>query len=235
MEYFVKFFTDNKDIISFITTISLFIIGFIINSRARRIQELMVFKEFREPLIRFANDSIDTLTEIEGLCELNPEILGQEFFNRYHNVINKISSLRDKGKLIIPNDFPEKYGTHKAEAYKGFRHETLDCLAAAYYIAISINFQKMAFNRVPIMLSDENIQNEIQGLKIKKGLDKLPDGYCLAGPSTINKTVKGWSSKQAIVETKRQFVSKVQSLIKTRDWREKIIELSKQSKNESIR
>ncbi|MGB8193718.1 MAG: hypothetical protein WCF67_17430 [Chitinophagaceae bacterium] len=241
MESLRIFFEDYKGLIGFITTVGLFIVGFIINRRTRRIQALMVFKEFREPVIKFANEAIDVMTELEGLCECSPKILGQDFFNKYNGLINKVSSLRDKGKLIIPNNFPEKYGVHKAEAYQGFRHEVLECLAGAYIIATSINFSsegynklsaKIELNKLSLLPKLESNSDEFKALKqlekIKKGLDKLPDDYSLDGPTDNENKANGWSSKKAIVQAKRQFVSKVQKLIKTRSWGVDLIEISNQ-------
>lgn len=231
-----NFFESNKGHISFITSVGLFMVGFILNYRARRIQSLMVFKEFREPVIKFANDTIDVMSELEGLCECNPKILEQDFFNKYNSLITKVSSLRDKGRLLIPNNFPEKYGSHKSEAYQGFRHEVLDCLTAAYYLATSINYNSEGHNKQPINIkSDELLSSKLfdsksdefkslkQIEKIKQGLDKLPDDYPLDGHKGI-----GWSSKTAIIETKRQFVSKIQKVIQTRSYGQKLIQLGKQ-------
>ncbi len=253
---FIQFFEDNKGLIGFITTVLLFIIGLVINNRARRIQTLMVFKEFREPVIKFANEVIDVMSEIEGLCECNPKILGQDFFNRYNQLLIKISSLRDKGRLFIPNNFPEKYGTEKATAYQGLRHEALDYLAAAYHIAASINFSFEGYNKKPVKLEPTKFrllkQPELldpnsdefklltQARKIKVALDKLPIlknhnelRYVLDGPKDKEGKSHGWSSKKAIVETKRRFVSAIQELIRTRYWGEKLKELSKQDKEET--
>lgn len=240
MDALRKIFEDYKEMIGFTTTIGIFVIGFILNYRTRRIQALMMFKEFREPVIKFANETIDVMTELEGLCECNPQILGQSFFDKYNQLINKVSSLRDKGKLIIPNDFPKKYGSHKAEAYQGFRHEILDCLTAAYHVATSINYSCEGYNKAskiePNMFTKsidiDKKSDQYRGLqqleKIKKGLEKLPDKWSLNVPSDNLHNVNGWSSKRAIVETKRQFVSKVQKLIKTRSFSEKLIELGHQ-------
>ncbi|MDI9312946.1 MAG: hypothetical protein QM535_22235 [Limnohabitans sp.] len=236
MEEISVFFEKSKGLIGFITSVGLFIVGFILNYRARRIQSLMVFKEFREPLIKFANDTIDVISELEGLCECNPKILEQDFFNKYNSLFTKVSSLRDKGRLIIPNNFPEKYGSYKAEAYQGFRHEVLDCLTAAYYLAASINFSSEGHNKQPIKIKPDELlllqkfdskSDEFKSLKqiekIKQGLDKLPDDYPFDGYKGI-----GWSSKTAIIETKRQFVSKIQEVIQTRSYGQKLIQLSEQ-------
>lgn len=250
MKGLIDFFENHKGAISFLTTVCLFVIGFLINRRARRIQRLMVFKEFREPLIKFANEAIDSMSELEGLCECDPKILGKDFYNRYNKILIEISALRDKGKLFIPNNLPERYGQEKAEAYKGFRHEVLDCLTAAYYIATSINFYDVGYNKKSVDLKEckfilleknsldsdsEDLKLLKQAQKIKMGLDKLPipnnkhkERYLLEGPKDKVGISNGWSSKKAIVETKRRFVSSVQDLIKTRYWGEKLKELSNQ-------
>jgi hypothetical protein len=114
-------------------------------------------------------------------------------------------------------------------------------LTAAYYLATSINFNTEGHNKQSIKIEPDkfNLLSQLDSKsdeyktlkqieKIKQGLDKLPDDYPLDGPAGKGNKANGWSSKKAIIETKRQFVSKVQKLIKTRSWGERLIELSKQ-------
>lgn len=122
-----------------LVTITLFIVTYILDRRSKRIQKLMIFKEFREPVLKFSDEVIETMSEVEGLCECNPAQMGKDFFKNYNHLITKISALRDKGRLLIPNLLPLGYDKAKSSAYQGYRHDALDCLTAAYYAAISIN------------------------------------------------------------------------------------------------
>lgn len=242
MKFIECFFSDYKELISFLTAISLFLIGYLIDLKSRKIRDLRLFKEFREPLIAYANTCIDIMTEAEGLCECDPKLLGNEFFLKFNNILNSLSSLRDKGKLIIPNTFPEKFGKEKAAAYQGFRSNALDCATAVYHLAISINYSTSGYNKKSFISAktleeldkylDEMTDKESQGFqllmqekKIKKRLMYLPEKRSLEG-AVIHGKIGGWSSKSAIVETKRQFVSIIQETVRSRYWGERLVKVS---------
>ena len=209
-------------LLAILVSVGIFVVGYFLQSRARKIQSLLAWNQYRGPIKQFADDSIDTLTKIEGLCEVNPEIAGQEFWNKRNELISEISALRDKGKFIIPNEFPDSYGMHKSSAYRGFRHKALDCLAAGYYFAVALDFSKSANNRDKAMINELSSESPAQLLKIKAALEKLPES-----PAIMGFKGNGWSCKSGIVECKRQFVSIMQEMLEPRHWNEQIGSVSK--------
>lgn len=224
-----------EDVLALIVSVGIFIVGYVIQSRARRIQRLMAWNQYREPIKNFAEEVVDVLSRAEGLCEAKPEILGQAYWDSYNRVISEISALRDKGKFIFPNKYPNDFGVLKSAAYRGHRDATLSCLAAAFKLAVAINYKQSAHNKTKAQLDDPNTielgamnkppperEDEYaiakQLVMIKEALDKLPDGYSEKGFNG-----KGWSCKSGLVEAKRQFVSKVfEEHLETRFWNEQI-------------
>lgn len=43
----------------------------------------------------------------------------------------RLSALIDRGRFLLPNGRDDEYGSHKARAYRGLRHQALDALVAA--------------------------------------------------------------------------------------------------------
>ena len=229
----IQHLSDNYgDILGLIVTIAIFIIGLTIERKTKRIQVLAIRKDFIRPIIEFSNEAIDVISQLEALCHMNPEIkeVNQVFWDRRNELLSQVSSLRDKGKLLLPNESPRSYGQNRSSAYRGIRQKSLDALKAAFYAGASINFVVQGFNLVPAELTGEI--EDIQAKRIKKSLDELPRGIALGGPTIARRKEKGWSSKQAIVEAKRQFVSEVFDIIEPETWIENInsFPLKKQSK-----
>lgn len=211
----VKWTLENAPLLNLLNTLALFVIGYLLQSKARKIQSLMVWNSYREPIRYFANEAIDILSKVEGLCEINPTIKKQEFWDLYNKYVTELSSLRDKGKLLLPNHYPDDYGTDKPSAYRGIRQATLDCLTAGYYVAVAINFAVFANNKEKVRLTEETMKNSIQLGKLWQALSYLPhqDGISPSGHKN-----RGWSCKSAIIEVKRQFVSECQLLIDPATW-----------------
>lgn len=222
MKVFIDAVGSYAPVITLLLTIALFVIGYKLQSKARRITSLMAWKSYRDEIRNYAERVLDVLSAVEGLCEVNPEILKQDFWNRRNQLISNLSALRDYGKLLIPNLRPEQYGRHKSGAYQGYRERALDCLAAAFQIAIAIDFQKRCNNVDPVVITLPIDAKSHQLKKVWDGLGKLPKKVNPEGPRGDESERKGWSCKSALVETKRQFVTEVQSLIDPRLWIDEI-------------
>jgi hypothetical protein len=211
----------NGQALELLLNLILFGIGTMLTLKARAIQVLMAWDSHRNTIKKFADEAINIMSEVEGLCEMDPEKDLNLFWAKYNRCLVQLSSLRDRGKLVLPNRYPKKYGPNRSSAYKGMRQASLDCLTAAYYIAASINYKTSGNNRLKTSLEDEAIVNNEQLIKLKSALCKLPENFILKGFQD-----KGWSCKAAIVETKRQFVSECQVLIDPKLWNSNIEKLS---------
>lgn len=219
---FIKLVKDYAPVINLLLTIALFVIGYTLQSKARRITSLMAWKSYRDEVRSYAERVVDVLSALEGLCEANPQILKQDFWNRRNELISKLSALRDYGKLLIPNLKPEQYGQRKSGAYQGYRDRALDCVTAAFKIAIAIDFTQWSNNADPVVISLPIGKNLHQLKKLWEGLEKLPDRVKPEGPKDDEDERKGWSCKSGLVEAKRQFVTEVRSLIDPRLWIDEI-------------
>lgn len=223
LELFTKFFTLYGDAINTIVTIGIFIVGYFLQRRARRIQKLLTWNQYREPIKLYADEVVDVLSETEALCEVDPEKNPVYFWERYNKILANFSSLRDKGKFIIPNYVPSASVEDRNAAYKGIRHEAIECVCVAYKVTVAINYTVQLYNTkcTQILQLDEYTENEaFQLKKLKKAIEKLPQGYMPNGFKG-----KGWSCKAAIVEAKRQFVSTCQQLLEPQVWSEQIKEV----------
>jgi hypothetical protein len=220
---FINVVKDYAPVINLLLTTALFVVGYVLQSKARRIASLMAWKSYRDEIRSYAERAVDVLSDLEGLCEANPQILGQSFWNRRNELISKLSALRDYGKLLIPNLSPEQYGQHKSGAYQGYRQRALDCLTAAFKIASAIDFKQWRNNVDPVLISLPIDEKSYQLNKLWEGLGKLPKKVKPEGPRDDGKDeTKGWSCKTGLVEAKRQFVTEVQSLIDPRLWIDEI-------------
>lgn len=216
---FANFITHFGEILNILVTIGIFGIGYILQRRARMIQKLMTWNQYREPIKQFADEVVTAMSEAEALCEVNPEIKPDYFWERYNKTLAKLSSLRDRGKFIIPNYVPSAKVADRNAAYNGIRHEAMECVSVAYKASVALDYKCMSNNHKRALLSPLKSDEEscIQLEKIKKALSCLPQGYPQKGFKE-----KGWSCKAAIVEAKRQFVSISQELLEPKKWSDQI-------------
>jgi hypothetical protein len=217
---------DYGPVISAFMAISVCVLGYILQRRARRIASLMAWKSHRDEIRSYAEEVIDVLSSLEGLCEAKPEILKQEFWNRRSDLMSKLSSLRDRGRLLLPNLNPDQHGSSKSEAYRGYRQRAIDCLSAAFWIASSIDCENQKNNKDPVVICLPIPEDATQLTRLWGGLMKLPKlTHIKPGGPDLRDQRPGWSSKRALIESKRQFVSEIQVLIDPRRWISEIVAL----------
>ncbi len=90
-------------------------------------------KEYFADLLKWSDEAIFLLSDAMHLCELDPTKMdGTRFFDLRHALRVKLSAQIDRGRWFFPNYKAEGVGGHKKEAYRGYRHEVLDGLVAAY-------------------------------------------------------------------------------------------------------
>jgi hypothetical protein len=219
---FIKAVKDYAPAINLLLTVALFVLAYILQAKARRIASLMAWKSYRDEIRSYSESVIEVLSAVEGLCEANPEILKQDFWNRRSELLSKLSALRDFGKLLLPNLHPEQHGQHKSGAYQGYRQRSLDCITAAFLIAIAIDFKVSRNNKERVIISLPIPQQSHQAKQLWIGLCKLPKPVTPEGRKDDKGNSKGWSCKSGLVEAKRQFVTEMQSLVDPRLWIDEI-------------
>lgn len=214
MHKVISFIECHEKSISLILTASLFVIGFLIERKARRIQTAVTWKEFRDPIIDYANEVIFTLSQACELCHTDHFRFGKDdFWKKYTALLTKLTSLIDQGRLRIPNLMLED-----DSAYGGRRKKPLDCLVGGYKISKAINYNHCAFNK-----DKTNDPEDKQYLQIREGLNKLDQDEIRKIEK--DKDFSGWSCNSALVEVKRQFVHEISVLIQARQWANDINEL----------
>lgn len=215
----LDFIDIHGETIGILLTTFLFILGFLIERKTKKIQTALVWKEFREPIVTFSKEAIFTLSEAAALCDADHQKIGpNEFWKRYSENLTKLTSHIDQGRLVIPNLFLENNS-----AYGGIRDKAIECLVAAYQICKVIDWEKSAYNRAPVM----DIEN-IQYKTIRKWLSRLPDQKSICKREKDD-TFKGWSCKTALVEVKRQYVEEVSKLVQARQWAQDIKNLARRN------
>ncbi|MCW3071586.1 MAG: hypothetical protein JWO44_1476 [Bacteroidetes bacterium] len=226
---FFNYLKNNSDFFQLIGTVAGLILTVVLFYTGYRIQKLSILKEYRDPLLLFSNEALDIISDIEGLCEVEPKKY-EYFFIKKNELINKLSSLRDRGKLLMPNENPKLYGADKKAAYQGIRDESLDCLKSIFHSAVAINYnyqienkRKVNIKRLLPIKKDEKkrektgrkkYKNITLGLRILDSLSNLPLEYRIEGPMGDD----GWSVKDSIIEGKRQFTSLMFIKVNPREW-----------------
>jgi len=216
MKSILEFVDVHSDLISILLTITLFIIGFLINRKTKKIQRTLTWKEFRDPVVKFSNHVISTLSESAALCDTDHNKVGaKEYWQRFSNNLTKLTSMIDQGRLVIPNLYLDDNS-----AYGGLRNNALDCIVAAYNISKAIDFEQAANNKVPT----KNLENR-QYKKITEALSKLPNQKRIQ-EIELDVDFQGWSCKYALIEVKRQYVNEISKLVQARQWVNDIRELA---------
>lgn len=132
------------------------LINFIVTFRnGKRIKKL----DFKAAIIKYRQDIYKeirswaeavtkAMTEGSTLCEFNPTKMKEgELFNKHRQLVNDLSYLMDRGRLYLPNEHPDKHGTHKQGAYQGFRPEALNIINEYLQLALQFNYEDKAFNK----------------------------------------------------------------------------------------
>ena|SRR3990167_9081837 len=105
-------------------------------------------KEYFADLLKWSDDSILLLSESMHLCELDPlRMEGAKFFESRHLLRVRLSAQIDRGRWFFPNYVVHGVGDHKHKAYRGYRHEVLDGLVAAYRELSSLDYENATNNR----------------------------------------------------------------------------------------
>ncbi len=105
-------------------------------------------KEYFSDLLKWSDEAIQILSESMHLCELDPRRMeGSKFFDTRHFLRIKLSAHIDRGRWFFPNYTVPGVGEQKPEAYRGYRHEVLDGLVAAYRELCALDYVDSSKNR----------------------------------------------------------------------------------------
>ncbi len=83
--------------------------------------------DYHGAIIRWADECLDQMGQAISLTFFDPDKTeGDSFFNRRSNCIWHLSALLDRGRLLFPNEAPDRHGGDKPGAFRGFRPVVLD-------------------------------------------------------------------------------------------------------------
>lgn len=112
---------------------------------SQKIQFLSTLRQYHSEMRAWADDVIDTISALGFMCDLNPE-LDKDFFKKRHQLRQDLSSLMDRGKLFLPNEDKDKFGSEKELAFRGFRQKSLDIIFNAFTYAGKLNYESQKPN-----------------------------------------------------------------------------------------
>lgn len=99
-------------------------------------------QKYFEDLRQWADQLTDVLSEAVHLCELDPpSVAGESFFDRRLRIRRILSSMIDRGRWFFPNVVSDEHGRDKPLAFRGYRHEVLDSLVAAYRVLTDLDYK----------------------------------------------------------------------------------------------
>ncbi|MBD1208400.1 MAG: hypothetical protein H9535_08220 [Ignavibacteria bacterium] len=124
----------------------------------QKIQAAKWQKEYFIDLVKWSDESMILLSEALHLCDLDPQKCEKgKFFDIRHMLRIKLSAQIDKGRWFFPNIDTDRYGKHKVEAYRGYRHKVLDGLVYTYDSVTKLNYYDGSKN--------EEIRGSIENFK----------------------------------------------------------------------
>lgn len=124
----------DSEIVGLISGAVMGVVGFITGRaaerRAFRLAAAAFLSEYLRDLRTWASEAIDVLSESSRhVPGVRPEAsLSDEAREQCRH---RLSALIDRGRLFLPNYSPDAHGAHKATAYRGIRHPSLDLLVGA--------------------------------------------------------------------------------------------------------
>ncbi len=125
------------DAISAISTVLIATIGFAINNRLKKQENLSkryaLLGEYRREIMSFSKEFFEVVSAAIALrrqaSDANPPV------DELDRISARISSLVDTGRFLYPNDVTNAgaYGEKKGPAFAGFRRPPLDAILAAHF------------------------------------------------------------------------------------------------------
>jgi hypothetical protein len=114
----------------------------------------------------WAEEALGLMAHAVHLCDLDPKKLPPgEFFMKRHDLRVRLSAMIDKGRWFFPNVDYETHGTHKEEAYRGYRNNVLNGLMGAYRAVCFIDYadaKKNTPRRIELVSAQRLFTSEIQ-------------------------------------------------------------------------
>ncbi len=164
-------------------------------------RQLQLKKEFRDPLVKFAEDAIRQMTQSSIL--IKKDWAGEKDFEEFRIPLqSELSSLIAIGRLYLPNEEKDRYGVGKLSTARGYRPLPLDTIFVVFEFVNRIRF------------SDLNNQNKLQNL-LDGSLKKLHSDHYKAA---IRADVKNFDYPTYLQNIIRVFIEEINLLIDVDSW-----------------
>lgn len=100
-------------------------------TRQNRLTSSTIAADWLRDLRSWASEAIDVLAEASYTCRRNDAAPTDIEQGTIHHCRFRLSSLIDRGRLLLPNERESESVRHKPGAYHGLRHPALNALVAA--------------------------------------------------------------------------------------------------------
>lgn len=133
-----------------------------------RFHERMRLQHYFGELRVWSSSCLDCLSEAVHLCELDPALtVDPSFFNRRHNVLQRLSSSIDQGRWFFPNAEVNDAENWRLDSYHNFERRPLDDLVYAYGAVKRLSYKDQAENvlmKAPLVEIKKDFTSSIQVL-----------------------------------------------------------------------
>ncbi len=192
-----------------------------------RRDRLQAFDGYRRELIRFSDEVIDVMGEIQTLIAFNPDKADvpanarQRFVEEHSKLIGQVSSLVDRGRFFFPNVGEMRIGEDMGLAQQGLRDPVLNRVLAGFHVLMAIDPEKPDHNRPWIRW--ETLSTVRPGT----------EGYVCSAFQHLSKEEQnrlcgklqqraGLRLMDLVVSAKRAFVSEVFGIIQPAEWLDEV-------------
>lgn len=93
--------------------------------RDRRHNKFAIANDYSNQLLSWHASVVEVLISLSNASEQTEE-------QTKRSLLNKLSTLIEQGRFYFPNINPDRFGTDKPPAYRGYRNVALDFLVASY-------------------------------------------------------------------------------------------------------
>lgn len=114
----------------------------------QRLDRNLVLIEYFRDLRLWAEQVIDTMSELVYVCDLDPSIKGSfDVFALRHGLRQRLSALGDRGRLMLPNIHDDAVGHDRPSAFRGLKQQALDLVITAHDLAGQLDYRSKEPNR----------------------------------------------------------------------------------------
>jgi hypothetical protein len=192
-------------------------VALVVRHRFRYYESMQAWQPVRTDILNFSYEAISVLSELSGLCELDPEKDSDYVRLKRHELISKLSSLLERGRLLIPEEDPLNVG--QDARYQDLRNKIINCITASLNAGLALNYRSNT-NKEQINIVDPDFytggDEKIYAKRIRQVFDILATNRSAEKPLPVegkDPETPGWSCQELVLESKQQFTTIIQDLV----------------------